>query len=163
MHDLPQPDVATGRYWDAAQHGSPITRPDFADPTRNPRAMGTTLWGDEPGEKLDDYTGAGTYRTPGGDTFSGSELPDYATFCQNCHTHPQSEFGEHGGIGWGGDQPHGLNSANEPNGSGTCPDWFACGNAAGWDGDDCVTEFKVDCIDAAARPQFQAYPCECNP
>jgi hypothetical protein len=28
---------------------------------------------------------------------------------------------------------------------------------------DCVHEFKVDCIDAAARPQNQVYPCECNP
>ena len=27
---------------------------------------------------------------------------------------------------------------------------------------DCVTEFKVDCIDAAARPQFGSYPCECR-
>ncbi len=27
---------------------------------------------------------------------------------------------------------------------------------------DCVTEFKADCIDAAARPQFTTYPCECR-
>lgn len=27
---------------------------------------------------------------------------------------------------------------------------------------DCVTEFKVDCMDAAGRPQFQQYPCECR-
>jgi len=27
----------------------------------------------------------------------------------------------------------------------------------------CVTEFKVDCFDAAARPEFQGYPGQCNP
>jgi hypothetical protein len=27
---------------------------------------------------------------------------------------------------------------------------------------DCVSEFKVDCIDSAARPQFAVYPCECR-
>jgi len=27
---------------------------------------------------------------------------------------------------------------------------------------DCVTEFKADCIDAAARPEFTVYPCECR-
>ena len=27
---------------------------------------------------------------------------------------------------------------------------------------DCVTEFKADCIDEAARPQFTSYPCECK-
>jgi hypothetical protein len=27
---------------------------------------------------------------------------------------------------------------------------------------DCVHEFKVDCIDAAGRPQNQVYPCECR-
>jgi hypothetical protein len=28
---------------------------------------------------------------------------------------------------------------------------------------DCVTEFKVDCMDRAAVPQFEDYPAECNP
>jgi hypothetical protein len=30
---------------------------------------------------------------------------------------------------------------------------------------DCVTEFKVDCIDAARMPEARGrvYPCECNP
>ncbi len=28
---------------------------------------------------------------------------------------------------------------------------------------DCVTEFKVDCIDRARVPEFGTYPCECNP
>jgi hypothetical protein len=27
---------------------------------------------------------------------------------------------------------------------------------------DCVSEFKVDCIDAARTPEFQTYPCECR-
>ncbi len=28
---------------------------------------------------------------------------------------------------------------------------------------DCVTEYKVDCIDRARVPEFGVYPCECNP
>jgi hypothetical protein len=28
---------------------------------------------------------------------------------------------------------------------------------------DCVTEFKVDCLDRARVPEFGVYPCECNP
>ncbi len=28
---------------------------------------------------------------------------------------------------------------------------------------DCVSEFKVDCVDRARVPEFGVYPCECNP
>jgi len=37
---------------------------------------------------------------------------------------------------------------------GTLADLIACV--------DCVSEFKADCIDAAARPEFTVYPCECR-
>ncbi|OGW12475.1 MAG: hypothetical protein A3G93_15375 [Nitrospinae bacterium RIFCSPLOWO2_12_FULL_45_22] len=96
------------------------------------------VWGDEASEKINNYAGGGTYRTPNGDILSGSQLPDYPSFCLDCHGVSQAEFGEHGGISWGGDDPHGLNSANEPNGGGTCPDRWSCGMADGWDGDDCA-------------------------
>lgn len=123
--------IVTGKYWEADQGKSPVTR--F---TNN-----VAVWGGA-GQKMADY--GGTYRTPASDSFSGSDLPDYVTFCQDCHARPQSELGAHGGISWGGDEPHGLNSANSPNGGGTCPDWFACGQAAGWDGDDCVGD-QAEC------------------
>ena len=28
---------------------------------------------------------------------------------------------------------------------------------------DCVSEFKVDCVDRVRVPEFGVYPCECNP
>jgi len=54
------PHVVTGKYWDAESGVTPITRPDFSDPVNNPRAMGTTLWGDDPGEKMDDFAAQGS-------------------------------------------------------------------------------------------------------
>ncbi len=97
----------------------------------------TEVWGDEPVEKMSAYAGTGTYRTPINDTLIGSQLPDYPTFCLDCHGVPQTEFGPHGGIDWNNDN-HGLVSANEPNGYGTCPNWFGCGQAEGWDLDTCI-------------------------
>ena len=133
------PHVVTGKHWDVNQGKSPITRPNLSsNSTVNPRAMGTTLWGDEPGEKMADF--GGTYRIPNGDTFDGAQLPDYVTFCQSCHS--QSSIGGHGGIDWDGD-PHGKQSANQPNGYGVAPNWYSAGKAAGWDGDDIVDLSKA--------------------
>lgn len=120
--------IITGNYTVEDPNKSPVTKLSNI----------TEVWGDEPGEKMKDYAGSGTYRTPNGDTFNGSQLPDYVTFCLDCHGVPQGEFGPHGGISWGSDEPHGLNSANEPNGYGTCPNWFACGKAGGWEDDTCI-------------------------
>lgn len=125
--------VVTGKYWDAAANKSPITK--FSN--------NTAVWGDKPGQKMSDYAGGGTYRTPNGDPFSGSQLPDYATFCLDCHGQPVAGWQRPDipspkfDIDWNGD-PHGKQSANNPNGYGTCPNWFACGNAFGWDGDVCT-------------------------
>jgi predicted CXXCH cytochrome family protein len=133
------PHIVTGRHWDTDLGVTPITIPDFyADPVFNPRAMSTTLWGADVGEKMDDYAGLGTYRTPRGDSLSGADLPDYVTFCLECHSQPQNEFGQHGAISWGGDEPHGTNSANVPNGGHVCPDWYSCGKAESWTFDDCT-------------------------
>jgi predicted CXXCH cytochrome family protein len=130
------PHFVTGRYGEADQDKSPITRPDFSDPVNNPRAVGTNVWGDVPGEKMAAY--GGTYRTPAGDRFSGTQLPDYVTFCLDCHepmpSPAQFPIG-HGQLNYAAD-PHGLNSANSPNGKNSPPNWFACGQAAGWNGDD---------------------------
>jgi hypothetical protein len=132
------PHVVSGTYADLASGRSPITRPDLVSAsTTNPRAMGRRLWGDQAGEKMYDYASSGTYRTPDGDTLSSAQLADYVTFCLDCHGQAMTGS-SHGGISWGGDEPHGLNSANSPNGYGTCPNWFACGKAEGWDGDDCI-------------------------
>jgi hypothetical protein len=136
------PHVVTGKHWDAGVPGvSPITRPAFGNPTANPRAVGAALWGGTSAQKMNAYTGAGTYRTPDGDAFAGSALPDYVTFCQDCHAAmpaPSAQYPtSHGGISWDNDH-HGRRSANVPNGGGTTPDWFACGKAEGWDGDDCI-------------------------
>jgi predicted CXXCH cytochrome family protein len=127
------PHVVTGGYWDAAEGYSPVTRPALsADPLVNPRAVGSSLWGAVAGEKMADFAGSGTYRTPNGDLFSGEELPDYDTFCLDCHANMNHV---NGGINWSYDA-HGLYSANVPNGGGRPPDWYTCGKATGWDGDD---------------------------
>ena len=107
------PHIVTGRYWDAYSGLTPITRPDFSDPVNNPRAMGTTLWGDGPGEKMNDFaarasgSGGWYYSTARGGViafdrpavyqppkqgsgwsyeFGGSVLPDYTTLCLDCHS-----------------------------------------------------------------------------
>jgi hypothetical protein len=141
------PHVATGKYWDASSDVTPITSPDFTDPTDNPRAMGTTVWGALASQKMNNYAGSGTYQTPSADIFAGDKLPDYVTFCQGCHASgkmPNPPTGR-GGINWG--EVHGLSSANVPNGGSSVPNWFACGKAKGWDGDDATG----DCWPALPR------------
>ncbi len=124
--------LVTGRYNQADQNKSPVTR--FLDNLQ--------VWGDTVAEKISAYAGSGTYRKPTGESFTGDQLPDYATFCLDCHG-----AGGSGsvffGIDWAGDN-HGKVSANQPNGYGTCPNWFACGQATGWDGDDC-TGTQAEC------------------
>ncbi len=121
--------LVTGSFSQADQNKSPVTK--FSD--------NTNVWGDVSGEKMNAYAGSGKYQVPnGGYSFPGDQLPDYATFCLDCHGQPDSPpyvFS----INWDND-PHGRNSANEPNGYGVCPNWFACGNANGWyTGDDCTS------------------------
>ncbi len=134
--------IVSGQYWQADQGKSPVSRVSTpSNPTNN-----TTVWGDDAGEKMDDYAGAGVYRTPTGDTFSGAQLPDYATFCLDCHG---QAGGAPFGIDWNG-RPHGKQSANVPNGGGKCPDWYSCGKATGWNGDDCIGT-ESDCWPVMTR------------
>lgn len=111
------PHVVTGKYWDGDATVSPVSRPDFSDTAGNPRAMGGQTWGDEPGEKMDDFasldSGSGgwyfsvarggviildqpaIYQPPqagGGYSFEypGHILADYATFCLDCHSYRMS-------------------------------------------------------------------------
>ncbi len=111
------PHLASGGYWDTESGLSPTTRPDFGDVTGNPRGMGSTLWGDEAGEKMDDFAaqGAGSggwyYSTARGDSivvdqpavyrppksgtgyereYDGDVLPDYTSLCLDCHTYRMS-------------------------------------------------------------------------
>ena len=128
--------LVTGTYNQADQDKSPVTL--FSD--------NLNVWGDTAGEKMDAYAGGGIYRTPAGESFSGAQLPDYASFCTDCHGQPGNPpFG----LNWSGD-PHGRGAANQPNGYGTCPNWFACGNAFGWDGDDCVGS-EAECWPVMAK------------
>ncbi len=120
------PHVASGGYWDAEDGRSPVTRPDLTDPVGNPRAMGTTLWGDEPGEKMDDFAASGSgsggwfystarggaivgdqggsYRPPKSGSgydqeFDGADLPDYTSLCLDCHTYRVN--GDIPPVNWG--------------------------------------------------------------
>lgn len=134
--------LVTGKYWEADLDKSPVTR--VSTPS-NPEGN-IEIWGDVAGEKMDDFAGTGTYRTPNGDIYSGSQLPDYATFCLDCHG---QSGGAPFGIDWVG-RPHGRQSANNPNGYGTCPNWYACGKASGWDNDVC-TGSQEDCWPVISR------------
>jgi predicted CXXCH cytochrome family protein len=146
--------LINGRYWDAPDGDrSPVTR----FPGNTDAFPVTQVWGDQAGEKMDDFAaraaGSGgwyyskarggvisfdqsaVYEPPkegsGYDReFDGAVLPDYTTFCLDCHTHRMSDanppvnWGQ--GIGCTGnsvDPPnqriecgaqHGLNSANRP-------------------------------------------------
>jgi len=122
--------LVTGKFWEADELKSPITR--ISTPSSPEGNL--DVWGDVVGETMDSY--GGTYAQPKGEEFTGTELPIYPQFCLDCHATMVESQG-HGGIDWNGD-PHGLQSANQPNGYGTCPNWFACGKASGWDGDECV-------------------------
>ena len=139
------PHLVTGRHEDALVGASPVTRPALdADPVTNPRAMGSSVFGVAADEKIDAYAAAGTYRAPKGDVLTGAELPDYATFCLDCHAQPgPAPFGKN----WAAD-PHGLQSANAPNT--TCPNWYGCGKGEGWDGDDCIAD-EATCWPVVAR------------
>jgi hypothetical protein len=122
--------IVTGKYWEADQDKSPVTRISIPS---NPQGN-LEIWGDVSGEKMDEYAGTGTYRTPKNDDFTGAQLPDYATFCLDCHSKAGSApFG----LDWV-NRPHGKQSANSPNGYGTCPNWYGCGKAESWDNDVCV-------------------------
>ncbi len=84
---------------------SPITRP--SERSNNPP---NPLWGDDASERMDQYASAvgGTYQAPyygsgpwdpvtgpfepaGDSTQDGSNLPDYVTFCMDCHQYAQSD------------------------------------------------------------------------
>lgn len=157
--------IINGKYWDAEDGSkSPITR--FTDNTK--------LWGDEPGEKMDDFAalGSGTggwyfsiargssivfdqpavYQPPKNGSgynfeFEGDVLPDYTTFCLDCHSYrvsaaiPPVNWGQ--GIGCTGnsvDPPnqrvecggqHGLGVAGKPyyiSDTGTAGFWGSSGN-----------------------------------
>lgn len=66
--------LVSGRYASALSGKTPVTR------------FGgfTTLWGAAAGERMGDYAGSGIYQPPLGE-MAGSVMPDYATFCSDCH------------------------------------------------------------------------------
>ena len=142
--------LVTGKYWDAEQNLSPITRPSNR----------TEVWGDDPNEKMDEYARTGGSGTGGfywqiangkwlGDTvlvggygafyhppknggglsgyeFAGSDLPAYPAFCLDCHSDQMAS--DVGPINWG----QGISCGHpEPPGSGYS-NWVACGAPHGF-------------------------------
>ncbi len=108
--------LVTGQYWEADQGKTPITR--ISTPT-NPQGN-LTVYGDEAGEKMQDYAGSGFYQTPLGDNFDETQLPAYAAFCLDCHS--QVAPAGRSPINWGGDM-HGLGTAGA-SASSTSPDAY---------------------------------------
>jgi predicted CXXCH cytochrome family protein len=135
------PHVVTGKHWEVDSGFSPVTRPDLsADPVLNPRAMGNSLWGAIPGQKMDDFAASGTgtggwyysiargsniiwdqpavYQPPKTNTgynfeFGGEVLPDYTTLCLDCHTNRMSDANPP--VNWGQGIPCTDNSVDPPN------------------------------------------------
>ncbi len=161
--------IVTGKYWDAEQGKSPVTR--FTD--------NLNVWGNEAGEKMNDFAALGSgsggfylktaqgyqlgatgipsdrsavYQPPKdggglGAEFSGDVLPDYTSFCLDCHSSRVSDASPP--INWGQgisctdngvDPPdqriecgakHGLGAANNPSyisDEGTAGFWGTSGN-----------------------------------
>ncbi len=107
--------LVNGRYWDAQEgNRSPVTR--FAGNDDNFPV--TEVWGDDLGEKMDDFAERGSgsggwyYSTARGEVisfdqpavyqppkagsgweweFAGDVLPDYTTLCLDCHTYRMSD------------------------------------------------------------------------
>jgi len=122
--------LVTGQYWEADQGKTPITRISTpSNPTGN-----LNVWGDEAGEKMQDYAGGGFYQTPLGDTFDETELPAYPAFCLDCHGVIEVEPGtgnRRAPINWGGDM-HGGGAAGASAGS-TSPDaYYKATKANNW-------------------------------
>jgi predicted CXXCH cytochrome family protein len=128
----------TGRYTDAANGKTPITR--FGEDAQG-NQRNIVPYGDKAGEKMKDF--GGTYRTPIGDLFSKDQLPNYAQFCLDCHElmpDPAEQPGAHGNIQYDDRDvdPHGLNSANLSNGEAGVPNWITAGFADNWKLDDAL-------------------------
>lgn len=139
------PHTVTGKHQQAGDGKSAVTRPVLGDPTGNPRAMGSGIWGAISGQKMNDYKGSGTYEPFGGDSMSATDLPDYVNLCSDCHGTGGMSASDHGQINWAGDV-HGKGSAGPPNGGGLIPDWWTAGKAVSWD------------LDSALDPTGTSWP-----
>ena len=137
------PHVVTGGYWDASSDLTPVTLPNLGG--SNDRAMGTDLYGDTSGEKMEDYAAGenGVYVRPNGtyDSFDDDAMPDYATFCLTCH----QDIDGLNDISWSSDMHGGRSAGAQSRDGGTCPNWWACGKAVYWDLDEC-DETQYDCF-----------------
>lgn len=112
----------------------------------------TKVWGDDPLEKMSARASSwgGIYRTPNGEetvagtttTLSGDALPDYDTFCINCHKYLYDEYGgQHLYTSGKQDQDsHFARTAGTPSGGNHAPDQYSFGKAFGWDGDNITDE-----------------------
>jgi predicted CXXCH cytochrome family protein len=132
--------IITGKYWDADQDKSPVTR--FSN--------NTAVWGDSSFEKMDYYANPGKYQKPlvTANTYNSAKLPDYTTFCLDCHSNAVDSISA---KDWDND-PHGKKTAGLSGmitgggvtgtgygGPKDCPDWKGCGRAFDWGSDRCST------------------------
>ncbi len=130
------PENASTSVKSSATRGYPVSRPTEH---ANLSTTGTwNIWGDQQTgetETMDDYTNyyqapyrtggvANGYEPDGSTTTDGSNLTDYVTFCQDCHTTDMNTFGlTNTPIDWtttggesGGDK-HGKNVATDTSGA----------------------------------------------
>lgn len=122
--------IITGKYWDAQNGKSPVTR--FTNVK--------DVWGNNVGEKMNDFAALGSgsggwyfsvargglinfdksaiYQPPLSGSgyefeYSGDILPDYTTFCLDCHTYRTSDANPP--VNWGQGIPCTGNSVDPPN------------------------------------------------
>jgi len=167
--------IVTGKYWDAEQGKSPVTR----FPGNAAGFSYTEPWGDEPGEKMNDFAalGSGTggwdvstarggsmtadqpavYQPPrqgegyDGFEFGGDVLPDYPTFCLDCHSSQVSAAIYP--ISWGQLSPQECNTSGTPYQRVLCepPHGLSSANSPTWTNDQYSTDNDGESINYGAN------------
>jgi len=117
--------IAQRHYYPVGSDGtSPIYLPSTHDSTRE-------IWGDQVTERMENYAGLLTYQAPayygggyepeGNATNDGSNVPDYVTFCTDCHNNSNTIYSNQLGrnlyqFDWATEK-HGRGAASDGSGS----------------------------------------------